>query len=113
MIQMSHMHNHQEMAVQNNMAECKVNDAQIKEFIPRLIKASEMNDTTSAMNTQLKLMNIQKFWEEGVTSYLDQNVCAVDRNDVQDPQCIAEYAEEVCQHMLNTENMFLPHYGYM
>lgn len=45
--------------------------------------------------------------------YLDQNICPVDKNDVHDPQCIAEYAHEVCQHMLHTENLYLPHYGYM
>ena len=44
--------------------ECRANDAQIKEFIPRLIKATtETNDNMQAMNTSLKLQNIQRFWE--------------------------------------------------
>ena len=75
------------MAVQINMAtECKVNDAQIKEFIPRLIKATtEANDTMQAMTIPLKQQNIQMFWEQGASAYLDQKVCAVDRNDVHDP----------------------------
>jgi len=40
-------------------------------------------------------------------------VSAIDRNDVQDPQAIAEFAEEVCQHMLRTEKDFLPQPGYL
>ena len=40
------------------MVECRVNDAQIKEFVPRLIKSTEVNDTTMAMQAQLKMQNI-------------------------------------------------------
>lgn len=46
-------------------------------------------------------------------NYYEEEICEVDRKDVNDPQAIAEFAEDVCQHMLKTEKEYLPNIGYM
>jgi len=37
----------------------------------------------------------------------------LDRKDVQDPQAMSEYAEEVFKHMLRTEKTFAASPGYL
>lgn len=48
-----------------------------------------------------------------IKTYIEEEICDIDRKDVDDPQAIAEFAEDVCQHMLKTEKEFIPTVGYM
>lgn len=48
-----------------------------------------------------------------VKTYYEEEICEVDRKDVNDPQAIAEFAEDVCQHMLKTEKEYLPTVSYI
>ena len=41
-------------------------------------------------------------------TYYEEEICEIDKKDIHDPQAVAEFAEEVCQHMIRTEKDFIP-----
>jgi hypothetical protein len=44
-----------------------------------------------------KKRRLEKFWREKTRKHLNEMVCKVDQGDLEDPQCVAEYAEECFQ----------------
>lgn len=69
--------------------------------------------TTGLPNNSSKSQNLQRFWQVTSKTYLDTEVCPIDRKDMSDPQAIAEYAEEVFRHMLSTEKQTMASTGYL
>jgi len=72
-----------------------------------------MDEEPSSVDSNDKKAVLRLFWERKVKKYQRELVCEVDQEDVNDPQAVAEFAQECCQHMLRTEKDYIPKVGYM
>lgn len=70
---------------------------------------SNCSGTGSAMDPDEKLRRFRNKMERVLTT----NVDARDRYDIDDPLCCVEYVNDICDHMLKTEALYLPTFGYM
>ena len=59
-----------------------------------------------------KQSNLSHFWLNTVKR-LKSEIDEVDVEDFEDPQSMAEYAKDVCSHMLRTESINSAKIGYM
>lgn len=59
-----------------------------------------------------KQRNLTHFWQSTVKR-LKSEIDEVDFDDFEDPQSMAEYAKDVCSHMLRTESINSAKIGYM
>lgn len=86
-------------------------DSGSKEDIAETEVISEFKNV--GLSVQEKQRRLNQYWSNINTDYIEERVASVDREDIVDPQCVAEYAEECCKEMLKTEKEVTAQYGYM
>ena len=55
------------------------------------------------INLNEKRAFLQRFWQNTVKKYYKDLICDVDAMDIDKPQAIAEFAQDILLHMLRTE----------
>ncbi len=74
----------------------------VSDFLPQTI-----------LSADFKKQRLDKFWKEETLMFIHQRIPRVDQPDIDDPQMVAEHAEECCREMLRTEKIFTAQYGFM
>jgi hypothetical protein len=65
------------------------------------------------LSVEFKKQRIERFWKEDTLIFIHERVPPIDQPDIEDPQMVAEHAEECCREMLRTEKLFTAQYGFM
>jgi len=74
---------------------------------------NSIQSNRSANNSATKPEDKIKRFKNKMERILNTNIDARDRDDIDNPLCCVEYVNEICDHMLKTETLFLPTPGYM
>lgn len=90
-------------------------------FYPSSIRASKGLENSTLFEEKWKLETqdasdeekLEKFREKWKVDLLQNKLKEIDLQSLDVPEEVSEYADDVLEHMMNTEGLHLPTYGYM